>query len=237
MRLKLFPIGIFLLCVTQGCFTAEKNHSTSHALSAKEQRAGWKLLFDGKSLEGWRGFGKAEAPTQGWTAEDGCLKLLPKSGRGDIITIETFTNFDFRWEWKLPARANNGVKYLASEERPHTPGPEYQMIDDSLEADAKHMTASLYDILPPAKNKPSRPMGEWNQSRILVRGNHVEHWLNGKKVLSYELGSPELKAAIAKSKFKDVKNFGEKIPGHILLTDHGDEAWYRNVKIRELKVR
>lgn len=236
MRLKIF-ISIFLLCAAQAGFSADKNHSNESALSAKEKRDGWKLLFDGKSLDGWRGFGKPEAPKQGWSVEEGFLKLHPKSGRGDIITTETFTNFDFRWEWKLPARANNGVKYLASEKRPHTPGPEYQMIDDTLETDAKRMTASLYDILPPAKNKPSRPMGEWNESRILVRGNHVEHWLNGKKVLSYELGSPELQAAIAKSKFKDVKDFGEKISGHILITDHGDEAWYRNLKIRELPSR
>jgi hypothetical protein len=237
VRSKLFFIGIFLLCVTQGCFTADKNSSSNNALSAKEKRAGWQLLFDGKSLKGWRNFGKPDGPHKGWVAENGCLKLQPGSGGGDIITVEEFTDFDLRWEWKVPARANNGVKYLASEGRPKTPGPEYQMIDDTLETDAKRMTASLYDILPPAKNKPSKAMGQWNQSRILVRGNHVEHWLNGAKVLEFELGSAKLNAAIAKSKFKDVENFGKKISGHILLTDHHDEAWYRNIKIRVLTVR
>ena len=211
-------------------FSADKS---INQLSAKEQKAGWKLLFNGKSLDGWRNYKKPDAPQKGWVVENGCLKLQPNGGGGDIITIEQFTNYDLRWEWRIPVKANNGVKYLVSENR-SAPGPEYQMIDDSLETESKKMTASLYDILPPAKERQVKLFGEWNESRILVKENHVEHWLNGKKVLSYELASPELKAAIAKSKFKDVKDFGEKIKGHILLTDHHDEVWYRNIKIRKL---
>src|SRR5204862_3051839 len=126
-------------------------------------------------------------------------------------------------------------KYLVTEDRPSAPGQEYQMIDDSGNSDAKvgplHATGSFYDVLPPSDDKPLKPAGEWNQSRVLLKGNHVEHWLNGKKVLEYELGSADLKAAIAKSKFKDVAGFDAKLKGHILLQDHGDEVAYRNIKI------
>lgn len=228
-RLFLF-VSLLLFAATPRVFSAA---AKGNQLSASEQKAGWKLLFNGKSLEGWRNYKKPEAPTKGWIVENDVLKLQPNGGGGDIITIEQFTDYDLRWEWRMAAKANNGLKYLVSEKR-SAPGPEYQMIDDSLETDANRMTASLYDILPPKAERRVKPFGEWNESRILVKGNHVEHWLNGKKVLAYELGSPELKEAIAQSKFKEVKDFGEKIKGHILLTDHHDEVWYRNVKIREL---
>ncbi len=203
-------------------------------LTVAEKKAGWKLLFDGKSLAGWRNYKKPSPPQHGWVIENGCLKLEPNSHAGDIITLEKFNDYDLQWDWKIPAKSNNGVKYLVSEERGNSPGPEYQMIDDAIEIPAKRQTASLYDILPPKNAKPLKPVDQWNHSRILVRGNHVEHWLNGAKVLEYELGSAKLNAAIGQSKFKDVKNFGEKIEGHILLTEHNDEAWFRNIKIREL---
>jgi hypothetical protein len=233
VRSKSFFIGFVFFSVAMGMFSACKNNSGSKSLSAKEQKAGWKLLFDGKSLEGWRNYKKPDGPKKGWIVENGILKLQPNGGGGDIITIEQFTDYDLRWDWRMAAKANNGLKYLVSEQR-SAPGPEYQMIDDFLETEAKRMTASLYDILPPAEEKRVKPFGQWNRSRILVQGNHVEHWLNGKKVLAYELGSAELKAAIAKSKFKDVKDFGEKIKGHIMLTDHKDEVRLRNIRIREL---
>ena len=134
---------------------------------------------------------------------------------------------------------NNGIKYFVTEARSKAPGPEYQMLDDAKHPDGKigpkRQTASFYDVLPPAANKPSRPGGEWNASRITVRGNHVEHWLNGQMVLAYDLGSPAVKAGLAASKFKDFADFGTKINGHIMLTYHQDECWYRNIKLRELK--
>lgn len=194
------------------------------------------MLFNGKSLEGWRNYKKPDGPKKGWIVENGILKLQPNGGGGDIVTVETFEDYDLRWEWRMEAKANNGLKYLVSEQR-SAPGPEYQMIDDTLETEAKRMTASLYDVLPPSKEKSVKPFGEWNESRILVKGNQVEHWLNGKKVLAYELGSPPLKAAIAESKFKEVKTFGEKSKGHIMLTDHHDAVWYRNIRIREITNR
>ncbi|HEY9171760.1 MAG TPA: DUF1080 domain-containing protein [Verrucomicrobiae bacterium] len=210
----------------------EKTDSTT-PLSADEQRAGWRLLFDGQTTQGWRGYRKKEFPKQGWVIEDGCLKKVARVSGGDIVTGAEFEDFEFAWEWKLPPKANNGVKYLVLESRPGAPGPEYQMIDDTLVGNPLQKTASFYEVLPPGPNAKPKPMGEWNQSRIVVRGNHVEHWLNGEKVLAYELGSPEVKAGVAKSKFKNAPGFGEKCRGRILLTDHNDEAWYRNLKVRE----
>ncbi|MEP6662871.1 MAG: DUF1080 domain-containing protein [Verrucomicrobiota bacterium] len=209
-----------------------------NTLSAMEKKMGWRLLFDGQSLDGWRSYRKPDAPRKGWIVENGILKVVAHGDGGDIITTNKFLNFDLRWEWKIPAGANNGVKYQVLEERPKTPGLEYQMLDDAMDAAPGHEklgTAALYYIFAPIKTRPLNPVGQWNSSRILADGNHVEHWLNGVKVLEYELGGDAIKAAMAESKFKNVKDFGEKTPGHIMLTYHNDEASFRNLKIRELK--
>jgi hypothetical protein len=196
------------------------------------------LLFNGKDLSGWRIYGKQAPPGEGWKVENGILKKLAKVRGGDIITTNKFDDFDLTWEWRVEKGANNGLKYFVTEQRPGAPGHEYQLIDDQGHADAKlggkRMTASFYDVLPPAENKVLKPAGEWNSSRILVKGNHVEHWLNGAKVLEYELGSDAVKKAVANSKFKNAPNFGEKVRGHIMLTDHGDAAWFRKIQIQEL---
>jgi hypothetical protein len=202
-------------------------------LSAAEKEAGWRLLFDGKTTEGWRNFGKPTFPAKGWLVEDGWLKCIAGARGGDIITKEKFTDFELEWDWRIPPLANNGVKYFAIEERKQAPGHEYQMIDDATpNLKPTQLTASFYDVLPPGPHKPVKLAPEINHSRVLVRGNHVEHWLNGEKVLDYECGSEQVKAAVAKSKFKNARGFGDKITGHILLTEHHDEAWFRNVKIR-----
>jgi len=206
----------------------------TNQLTEAEAQAGWRLLFDGRTTRGWRGYGKPDFPKQGWVIEDGCLKKVAGVRGGDIVTEAEFDDFELRWEWKLPPRANNGVKYLVLESRPNAPGHEYQMVDDATMEDPRHRTAAFYDVLPPGMPAKPRPLGEWNESRIIVQGLWVEHWLNGRKVLGYRLGSPELKAAIANSKFKDAPGFGEKCRGRILLTDHGSEAWFRNLKVREL---
>jgi hypothetical protein len=204
-------------------------------LTAEEKAAGWKLLFDGQSARGWHSFKKRTFPETGWVVEDGWFKCVANGHGGDIVSMEEFNDFELSWEWRIPPKANNGLKYFITEERAQAIGHEYQMIDDTQAPDAKHSTASFYDVLPPRADKPLKPPGEINHSRVLVRGNHVEHWLNGAKVLEYELGSNEVKAAVAKSKFKSVPGFGTKIKGHILLTEHHDEASFRNIKIRELK--
>lgn len=205
-----------------------------------EKSAAWTLLFDGRSLEGWRPYGKpAGTPVgAGWKAEGGLLHKLPGVKGGDIVTVKAYTDFELEWTWRLAKDANNGVKYCVSEARPGAPGYEYQMIDDQSpkwnKLHAKALTASFYEVLAPAADKPLKPAGEWNASRIVVRGDHVEHWLNGKKVLEYEFGSAAVKAGVADSKFNKYADFGTKVAGPIMLTDHTDECWYRTVRIREL---
>ena len=206
--------------------------------NAGENTAGpWQPLFDGKTTAGWRSYGKPEFPQRGWVVEDGCLHLRPRSKGGDIITTATFENFEFEWEWKLAPKANNGIKYLVTELRPDAPGHEYQMVDDATMPNPKYQTATFYDVLPVQVPTKVKLIGEWNQSRLVIQGNHIEHWLNGEKVLTYELGSETVKAALAKSKFKNTPGFGDKIKGHLLLTNHRDEAWFRNLRIRELPAK
>ena len=207
--------------------------------TAAEKSAGWQLLFDGKSTEGWRSYGKKTFPTKGWKAEDGILKKVGGERGGDIVTERQFDDFELAWDWRIAKDGNNGLKYLVTEERSNGPGHEYQLLDDDGHPDGKRglkrQTGSFYDVLPPKKERKLNAPGEWNTSHLLIQGNHVEHWLNGEKVLEYELGSDALLAAIAQSKFKDAKGFGLKIRGRIMLTDHGDECWFRNVRVRELK--
>lgn len=210
-----------------------------NALTPEERAAGWTLLFDGKSFDGWRGYGLRGLPEAGWIIEDGLLKTVAKVKGKELITEKTFVDFELTWEWRVEPGGNNGIKYLVTEDRPKAPGHEYQMLDDARHPDAlrgeTHKTAAFYDVLPPAPDKPVRPAGKWNASRIVVRGNHVEHWLNGQKVLAYELGSDALKAALAESKFKSFPDFGTKIPGHIMLTYHNDACCFRNIRLLEIK--
>jgi hypothetical protein len=215
----------------------------SNQLSTEEKAAGWKLLFDGKATQGWRTFKQQSFPDKGWVVEDGWLHCLGKGGGnkggGDIITDAEFNDFELQWDWKQAPGGNSGVKYFILESRKEALGHEYQMIDDERESDAtkgggKRVTASFYDVLAPTTRPTLKPPGEINSSRILVKGNHVEHWLNGVKVLEYDCGSEEVKAAVAASKFKNTAGFGDKVKGHLLLQDHNSEVWFRNIKLREL---
>jgi len=207
-------------------------------LTDAEKAAGWKLLFDGQTTNGWQSFKKGTFPAQGWVIEDGALKHLANGGGGDLVSRETFSEFELSWEWKIAKGANSGLKYFVSGDRSSPLGHEYQMIDDKRDANGrpavnKGGTGSFYDVLPPEKNT-ARPPGEWNQSRVLVKGNQVEHWLNGERVLAYELGGDAVKQALAKSKFKNTPGFGVRLKGHILLQDHGGEVFFRHIKIRDL---
>ncbi len=223
--------------------------SKMDAQMKSDQKAGWRSLFDGKTLNGWRGFHSQTVPG-GWAVEDGCIKKVKAQGElgqagGDLITVDQFQNFEFSIEWKLAKGTNSGIKYLVSESLPATGKSavsfEYQVLDDNNHPDAKlgingnRTAGSLYDLIPAVKNKKVNPVGEFNQTRIVVRGNHIEHWLNGIKVVEYDRTSDDYKKHLAESKFKNTKGFGEAPKGHILLQDHGDEVWFRNIKIRELK--
>jgi 3-keto-disaccharide hydrolase len=207
-----------------------------NSLTDAEKAAGWRLLFDGKTTNGWVAIGKAAFPEKGWIVEDGTLKHVAKGGGGDIVTSENFDDFELEWEWRITPGANGGLKYnLVDPKKPV--GCEYQMIDDtghpdSKAAGGKRTTASLYDVLKPADDKKLKPVGEWNSSRIVVKGNHAEQWLNGAKTVEFEFGSDALKAAVADSKFKSTAGWGVKTKSPILIQDHGDEVALRSIKIR-----
>jgi hypothetical protein len=212
------------------------------ALTADEARDGWKMLFDGSTLNGWRGYKRPDASGTRWAIEDGMLTLPKHDGKDtrgarDLISTGTYSQFELAWDWRISEGGNSGLKYFVLEDMDSAIGHEYQMIDDERHADAKvgpkRQTSALYDVLA-AANRPLRPAGQWNESRVSVKGSTVEHWLNGTKVLSYELGSPALKSAVAASKFKEVARFGTPQKGHILVQDHGDQVWYKSIRIRAL---
>lgn len=225
---------------------AGKAQAAPNELSADEKAAGWELLFDGHSTGGWRGYAKARFPDHGWVVEDGCLKDEGSGGHqaaggGDLVTMRKFDDFDFKFDWKISHAGNSGVKYFVHEGKTgrNGVGCEYQLLDDASNEDAANgpdrTTGALYALIAPDASKHLEPAGEWNHSEIIVRGQHVEHWLNGAQTVEYEIGSPELKAAIAKSKFKNIQGFGEKMKTLLLLQDHGSAVWFRNLKIRSLK--
>lgn len=235
MNLRL--VSHLTVWLVAACLGASRVRAGANELTEAERAAGWRLLFDGRSTAGWRGFQKATFPAKGWIVEDGCLKHVANGGGGDIITDATFGDFELVWEWRLAPGANSGVKYFITEARGEAIGHEYQLLARvnpvAVDPPGKHVTAGFYDVLPTRIPIKLRPAGEFNESRIRVRGSRVEHWLNGELTLAYEPGGPEVKTAVAASKFKNVPGFGEKLRGHILLQDHGGEAWFRNLKLRE----
>jgi hypothetical protein len=210
---------------------------THNTLTEQEKADGWVLLFDGKTTAGWRQLGLDTFPAEFWVVKDGCLVHLPgKSGGKDIIYNKPVENFELTWEWRVPKKnGNSGVKYRVQETKGKSGayGPEYQMMNDPGVTD-KHATGSLYDLLPP-KDKTLAPDGQFNHSRIIVRGNKGEHWLNGKKTVEFEFWSESFNAAHAQSKFRNSPIWGKTALGYIALTDHSDEAHFRNIKLRELK--
>lgn len=233
MKLRASLVTIALALSALPLFAAEPN-----SLSAKEKAEGWKLLFDGKTLEGWRGY-KTEAIGTPWKVQDGTLTLTAAKA-GDIMTKQEFADFELTFQWKISKAGNSGVIYRVGlgESASYRTGPEYQVLDNLEAKDNKlgnHLAGSLYDIGAEAPRDLVQAVGEWNSSRVRVKGWNVEHWLNGKKVISIDLASPEGKAAIAQSKFKDWPKFASLAKGHIAFQDHGDVVSYRSIKIRELK--
>jgi hypothetical protein len=221
----------------------------TNGLTQKEKEDTWELLFDGKTTSEWRGAYKENFPESGWSVgEDGALTVNSSGGEeaiagGDIVTIDEYSDFEFLVDVRLTPGANSGIKYYVTENEKSggsAIGLEYQIIDDKLNPDAemggdgKYTMASLYDLIPASTGKRVCQVGQWNMVRIISKDNHVEHWLNGSKVLDYERGSDKYRKLVAISKYKIWKNFGEAESGHILLQEHGGEVSFRNIKIREI---
>lgn len=215
---------------------SQKNHVLNY-VSERETAAGWKLLWNGKDLNGWKSNSGKTDFDKGWKIENGALVIKSKSGAGDIITEQKYKNFELQIDFKLTPGANSGIKYFIGMNG--SVGCEFQILDDEKHPDAKagrdgnRRLGSLYDIMPAEGWKHADKYG-WNRARIVVKDNHVEHWLNGHKLIEYEKGSKAWQEMVAKSKFAGVKNFAGGDGGHILLQDHNDEVHYRNLKIREL---
>jgi hypothetical protein len=244
---KLTPAGLLvaLLVGTGGASlptarAADAADAKQNTLTEKEKKAGWKLLFDGKTTKGWRRF-KGKGMPDKWKVADGVLGFYPDEGKngGDIVTTDKYDSFELILDWKISEGGNSGLMYRVSEaeDAPYMTGPEYQLLDNAKHSDGKNpktSAASCYALYAPSKDM-TKPIGEWNRTRLVVNGNHVEHWLNGKKVVEYELGSDDWQKRVKASKFKDMAKFGKETKGHIDLQDHGNRVEFRNIKIRVLK--
>jgi hypothetical protein len=211
----------------------------SAVLSPVDQAAGWKLLFDGQSTAAWRAYRGQVFPTKGWSVADGCLKLAADGGGGDIVTVDQFGDVEFMVEWRATAKANSGIIYRATEEfdAPWQTGPEYQILDDAgagEAADSKHSAGAMFDLCAPAAGKVLKPAGEWNLARVRIHNGVVQHFLNGTKVVDCPIVGDAWKQCIAGSKFREYAGFGVQPRGHIALQDHGNEVWFRNMRVRDL---
>jgi hypothetical protein len=228
-------IGVLALACTAKKPEVE-SAMTPNVLSPSEQADGWKLLFDGKTTTGWRNFGK-QTISPSWQVIDGSL-VRADSAAGDIITVDKFKNFDLALDWKVAPKGNSGIFYRATEEADTIwkAAPEMQVLDDAGHENGKDpmTSAGANYALYPAPRGVVHPAGEWDHARILVNGNHVEHWLNGVKLFEYELGSEDWKARVAKAKFHAYPIFGTAPEGHIGLQDHGDHVEFRNIRIKTL---
>ena len=217
----------------------------TNTLSAKEKKEGWKLLFDGTTTSGWRKF-KSDKIGAAWKVKDGALYLDATNKKdwqtgdgGDIVTEGVYENYELSIEWKIQACGNSGIIFNVQEGNYdyvwHT-GPEFQVLDNACHPDAKiikHRAGDLYDLIS-CKVETVKPAGEWNEARILANKGNYSFWLNGTEVTSVNMNSPEWKTLIAGSKFKNMPDFGKFTKGRISLQDHGDQVWYRNIKIKEL---
>lgn len=205
-------------------------------LSHSEREAGWRLLFDGRTTGGWRGF-RQDAMPAGWQVVDGALTRVAEAG--DIVTVDEFGDFELKLEWKVEAGGNSGIFFRVTEDAGATyeSGPEMQVLDDERHVDGQSPLTSAGSNygLHPAPEGVVKPAGGWNQVRLLVDGAHVEHWLNGQKVVEYELWTPEWEALVADSKFAQWPGYGRAERGHIALQDHGDRVAFRNIKIRPIQ--
>lgn len=220
------------------------NGSMLNKLSTAEIKKGWKLLFDGTTLTGWKTYNRTDMATS-WSVKDGAIFLDAKKGRseiakGDLVTLEDYDDFELSLEWKISECGNSGIMYRIVEDpkykQPYLTGPEMQVLDNKCHPDAKiitHRSGDFYDVMA-SKTENVKPAGEWNAVRIIMKGYKLEQWQNGVKQIKLTLGSDEINAIVEKSKWKNQKDWGKALIGKIGLQDHGDPVWFRNIKIRSL---
>ena len=241
-------VGVFVLALAfTGCQAPQSEEpvekvavpAAPNTLTEEEKTEGWQLLFDGKSLDQWRGFKMDEIPP-GWGIQGDALQFSGEhggEGYGDLMTKEQYANFELSLEWKISPQGNSGVLYRVTEDYDqefHT-GPEVQLIDNAYpEIEPTQSAGANYGLHPPARDV-TKPVGEWNSLRLVVNGPHVEHWLNGEKIVEFELWTDEWKAMVAKTKFAEWADYGLNKTGHIVLQDHGAGVWFRNIKIKVLE--
>ncbi len=247
MKTLRIALGSALLIAASAA--AARADTPPNQLTPHEARDGWKLLFDGRTTTGWRSARAEVFPAKGWIVRDGTLTVLASDGHeggvgGDIITVDKYSNFDLKADFKITPGCNSGIKIFVDPAINKGPGSsiglEYQILDDLRHPDAKlgkdgnRTLGSLYDLYPPAVDKHVNPMGDWNHAEIISDGPNVEHWLNGQKILEYTRFTPEFRQRVKESKFVKWPGFGELHEGYILLQDHGSEVSFRDIKIRVL---
>ena len=232
-----FLVSVVLVLSTS-C-TKKANKDSFNTLSKNEQKQNWELLFNGIDLTGWQGLNNRDLPSKSWIVEDNNLLCTGKS-EGSLISKNQYSNFELKWEWKLSEPgANSGIKYFVNNETGL--GIEYQMIDDNdwvtsgkMQANDYHTTGAVYELYAPSSTKELKPVGEWNDGKIISKDGEIEHWLNGRLIVKYNRFSSDFKEKIALSKFAKIEGFGLDKEGHILLQDHESIVYFRNIKIRRL---
>jgi hypothetical protein len=222
------------LCLAVIATAALAQSPADNTLTPAEKAAGWKLIFDGRSTAGWRGF-KTPAPDRGWRVEDGALTPDPKTSK-DLVTKANYGNFELDFDWKISPKGNSGVIYhvIPVGDETYESGPEYQILDNAHGEPPLQRAASLFALYAPSKDM-TKPVGQFNHGRLVVDHGRVQHWLNGEKVVEYDINSPDFKARVAGSKFKQWPQFATGKTGAIALQNHGDAVWFKNLKIKVLK--
>lgn len=245
---KTILLGFVFLTFSSIHFAVAQSNNANDAMLNKltpaEIKKGWKLLFDGSTLTGWKTYNRTDMATS-WGVKDGAIFLDAKKGRsdiakGDLVTLEDYDDFEFSVEWKISDCGNSGIMYRIVEDpkykQPYLTGPEMQVLDNKCHPDAKiitHRSGDFYDVMA-SKTENVKPAGQWNSVRIIMKGYKLEQWQNGVRQIKLTLGSDEINAIVEKSKWKNQKDWGKALIGKIGLQDHGDAVWFRNIKIRSL---